>query len=102
MVGVPGRILSGVIPSLIHQTLSFESPQKPLFAKGTPLSVSIKRGSPKVVKTFEYASFTLSVRGSRRDAASGMYWVNESLIVSGSKRFLSWVVHQPLKSELQI
>ena len=64
--GRPGTMRSGVMPSLTHQTESFERPPSPLEAKGLPLSVRIRNGNPNSRKLAAKASRTGSVRGSRR------------------------------------
>ena len=44
--GLPGSILSGRIPNLIHHTASPVSPLSPLLPNGAPLSVRLRSGNP--------------------------------------------------------
>jgi len=50
--GLPGLMRSIAMPSLSHQTDSFDSPKRALgLAKGTPLSVRMASGKPNSLKT---------------------------------------------------
>lgn len=46
LLGMPGSMSSGRIPRRIHHTLNGDRRPRPIVAKGTPLSVRIRSGSP--------------------------------------------------------
>jgi hypothetical protein len=88
---------SGVMQSLIHHTLSRESPPIAADANGVPLSLRIRSGSPYS----QNAASNTRLLASRRSPSSGSHRIRKRLdaseIVSGWQ-YRRLTLNLPLKS----
>lgn len=96
--GLPGCVLSGTIPRLIHQALRVVGPRNPVVvANGVPLSLLTTFGSPNLEKSPSNLSLTAPADADSISLTSSTALLARSLTVSG--RHLSPSdTHHPLKS----
>jgi hypothetical protein len=95
--GFPGSMRSGMMPSFTHFTDSFDKPPGLRAAKGAPLSVRIRQGSPYSWNAASKTGATFSSRSVSTRSRRSSIRLKLSVIVSGLQTRPATRKH-PLKS----